>query len=65
MSTSKHHYLPSGSVLPNMGRSDQSDAASVFYAPALKYSSPWPWALALMTSGAMWAGLGWLIWKFT
>ena len=36
---------------------------SVSYGPALKYSSPWPWVLAIVISGAMWVGIGWLIWK--
>jgi hypothetical protein len=32
-------------------------------APALRYSSACPWVLALAISGAMWVGIGWLIWK--
>ncbi len=33
------------------------------YGPTLRYSSPWPWVLALAISATMWAGIGWLIWK--
>jgi hypothetical protein len=29
---------------------------------ALRYSSPWPWVLALVISSTMWVGIGWLIW---
>jgi hypothetical protein len=32
--------------------------------PALRYSSPWPWFLALAISSTMWVGIGWLIWTF-
>jgi hypothetical protein len=31
-------------------------------ADGLRYSSPWPWMLALAISLSMWASLGWLIW---
>jgi hypothetical protein len=31
-------------------------------ADGLRYSSPWPWTLALAVSLAMWASLAWLIW---
>ncbi len=31
-------------------------------APALRYSSPWPWALAIAISLTMWAAIGWLVW---
>jgi len=41
-----------------------SQEASARYGPALKYSSPRPWVLALVVSSAMWAGIGWLVWKF-
>jgi hypothetical protein len=32
--------------------------------PALNYSSPWPWALALAISTTIWVGGAWLIWNF-
>src|SRR5437879_5599773 len=28
----------------------------------LKYSSPWPWVIALAISMSMWAGIGWAVW---
>ena len=31
-------------------------------ADGLRYSSPWPWMLALAISLTMWASLAWLIW---
>jgi hypothetical protein len=31
---------------------------------ALRYSSPWPWVLALAISSTMWVGIGWLVWTF-
>jgi hypothetical protein len=58
-----HHYLASRLRLPaRYARSSQE--ASARYGPALKYSSPRPWLLALVISSAMWAGIGWLVWKF-
>jgi len=38
--------------------------ASTARGSALRYSSPWPWVLALAISCGMWAGIGWLIWTF-
>ncbi len=31
--------------------------------PALRYSSPKPWLLAIAISSAMWVGIGWAIWS--
>jgi len=31
--------------------------------PALRYSSPRPWLLALLISGVMWAGIVWMAWR--
>ena len=31
-------------------------------ADGLRYSSPWPWMLALAISLSMWASLVWLVW---
>jgi len=30
----------------------------------IRFSSPWPWILAIVLSLALWAMLGWLIWWF-
>jgi hypothetical protein len=38
--------------------------AAAQYAPPLKYSSPWPWVLAIMISCTMWGGIGWVSWVF-
>ena len=40
------------------------EVTAVVSSPALRYSSPWPWLLALAISSTMWAGIGWLIWTF-
>jgi hypothetical protein len=65
MSALDHRYLPDQTLLPGKGSSVRSTREiSAPYGPALRYSSPWPWVLALMISGAMWATIGWLIWKF-
>lgn len=47
----------------DMVRPGHGAQGATVLAPALRYSSPWPWALALAISGGMWAGIGWLIWK--
>ena len=39
----------------------KADAARM--SPALRYSSPRPWLLAVSVSGAMWAGIIWAIWR--
>jgi len=33
-------------------------------APALKFSSPWPWVRAIMISLLLWAGIAALIWRW-
>ena len=38
------------------------EAAGAVSSPDLRYSSPWPWVLALAIGGTMWIGIGWLIW---
>jgi len=51
-------------------RSATGAKGNVYYAsreatvsgPALRYSSPWPWVLALAISSTMWVGIGWLVW---
>jgi hypothetical protein len=65
MSALKHHYLPHQTALPSEGSSIQlTRETSATHGPALRYSSPWPWVLALMISCAMWATIGWLVWNF-
>ncbi len=36
--------------------------ASTARGSALRYSSPWPWVLALAISLTIWLGAAWLIW---
>jgi hypothetical protein len=31
----------------------------------LRYSSPWPWALAVVLSLMLWAMLGWYFWRLS
>jgi hypothetical protein len=46
------------------GASVLPDEAGASYAPALRYSSPLPWALAIVIGAGLWAGIGWLVWRF-
>jgi hypothetical protein len=39
------------------------DSAATGNGPPLTYSSPRPWVLGLSISAALWAGIGWGIWK--
>ena len=65
MSALEHHYLPFRSRLRTAGRAAEwSREASASYRAGLKHSSPWPWVLALAVSSTIWAGIGWLVWKF-
>jgi hypothetical protein len=57
----KHRYLDAGSTLSAIDRADHRFEHAIENAPRLKYSSPWPWALALGISLSMWAGLAWLV----
>jgi hypothetical protein len=66
MSTLRHQcsttWFPAGSIeSPHYTRVAAADATN---RPALRYSSPWPWALALTISVTIWLGAGWLIWTF-
>jgi hypothetical protein len=40
------------------------EVTAVVSSPALRYSPPWPWVIALAISCTMWVGIGWLIWTF-
>jgi len=54
----KHRYLDVGSMFGTIdrayGRHEHIDIGNV---PGLRYSSPWPWVLALGISLPMWTGL--------
>jgi hypothetical protein len=64
MSALEHRYVDVWST-PTLKRSGDFavPAADVGSGPALRYSSPWPWVLALAISLSMWAGIGWLVWS--
>ena len=67
----KHRYLDARQAArvvdrayDRVGRNRTNDPLGhdeIVNAPSLKYSSPWPWALALGVSLSMWAGLVWLV----
>jgi hypothetical protein len=62
MSTLQHHcsvtWLPPGGIEKPYTR----HASEAQDGPALTYSSPWPWALALVISITIWLAAAWLIW---
>jgi hypothetical protein len=37
---------------------------AVYPGGGLRYSSPLPWIVAIVLSSALWAMLGWLIWRW-
>jgi hypothetical protein len=63
----KHRYLD---VEPTLGAIDRADGRhehmniDIGNVPGLRYSSPWPWVLALGISLSMWIGLVWLVRPF-
>lgn len=64
MSALKHHYFDTWATPGAIEHTDRAvREADVGSGPALRYSSPWPWVLALTISSSMWVGIGWLIWK--
>jgi hypothetical protein len=66
MSTLQHHrsvtWLAPGDI--EKARFKLRGAANTPNSPALRYSSPWPWALALAISSTIWLAAAWLIWTF-
>jgi hypothetical protein len=58
----KHRYLDTGRIPRVVERTNlRLTPVRIGNAPSLRYSSPWPWALALGISLPMWAGLVWLV----
>jgi len=67
----KHRYLDARQAArvvdrayDRVGRNRTNDGLrhnDIVNASGLRYSSPWPWALALGISLSMWAGLIWLV----
>lgn len=64
MSEFKPQYFDAGATLSAIGKVDRAvgDADIMIYVPGLRYSSPWPWLLALTIGVTMWGFLAWLIW---
>jgi hypothetical protein len=60
----KHRFLDAGQTFRATDRANDRrehmniDIGNV---PDLRYSSPWPWVLALGISLSMWAGLVWMV----
>jgi len=64
MSAMEHHYFrawTSPRALEESGCLLREADAGI--SPPLRYSSPWPWVLALAISSTMWVGIGWVLWK--
>jgi hypothetical protein len=63
----KHQFLDLGStrgaVKLGYGLHQHMDI-NIGTVPGLRYSSPWPWVLALGISLSMWAALVWLVRPF-
>jgi hypothetical protein len=65
MSALKHRYSEVWSTLSARRRVEfEVPVAGVETTPTLRYSSPWPWVLAVTVSLFMWAGVAWLVWFF-
>jgi hypothetical protein len=58
----KFRLLDAGSTPGAIDRAnDQHLDIDIENVSSLRYSSPWPWVLALGISLSMWAGLVWLV----
>jgi hypothetical protein len=58
----KVRLLDAGSTHGAIDRAnDQHMDIDIENFPSLRYSSPWPWVLALGISLSMWAGLVWFV----
>jgi hypothetical protein len=60
MDGSKHRYLDAGQTFDRANDRREHMNIDIGNVPGLRYSSPWPWVLALGISLSMWAGLAWL-----
>lgn len=59
----KHPFPDDGRMLGLVDRTvDRREYLSSII-PGLRYSSPWPWALATGISLSLWAGLTLLVWR--
>jgi len=64
MSAYKHQYRDAWSMPGAIEKPGHMARGAAATGAGLIYASPWPWVLALAISSTMWAGIGWLIWKF-
>jgi hypothetical protein len=45
--------------------SDEQPVVRASSGRAMRFSSPMPWILAIVLSVAIWALIGWSVWRFT
>ncbi len=64
MAQANHRFSDAGSRGPLMARPSYTieHAGLAVTGPALCYSSPKPWILAIAISSGLWIGIGWAIW---
>jgi hypothetical protein len=63
MSEFKHQYLGTEPGVGNVSHASYPiDRPERTSAHGLRYSSPWPWIVAIVISLSMWASVAWLVW---
>jgi hypothetical protein len=63
MSEFEHQYLGTDSGVGDVSHASYpADHAEGTNVRGLRYSSPWPWIVAIVISLSIWASVGWLIW---
>lgn len=63
MSEFRNSYFDTHAGIGRIGKVDHATQNTRFRTTqGLRFSSPWPWLLALSISLAMWASLAWLAW---
>jgi len=62
MSRFKSQYFDARPPNISIGQANAKWIADFENTDGIRYSSPWPWFLALSLSLAVWATIGWLIW---
>jgi hypothetical protein len=62
MTELKPQYFDAGATFSTLEKGDRGIAiVDIKHVPVLRYSSPWPWILALTIGATMWALLAWFI----
>jgi hypothetical protein len=59
---SQHHFVARSAQMAALD-APVSRGAYARISPALRYSSPRPWLLAVSISSGMWAGIIWTVWR--